>query len=173
MTEMPDDNLIRRRQRVGIGLLIILVAALGVLLAGQYLPLGVDKSQNDELRHDNYEERVGAYEGCLRANTARVAQIDILLGIARGNEARSVRWHELAEQGLLPPDITAFAKGMSKVNAREADRLRMHVDELAAAQAPVSQHPDAGPRRLTQVDCEAVFPVPKEPDDPLPAPSLP
>jgi hypothetical protein len=170
---MNGDEPISFAGKMVIGLLSFLVVVLTFLAVVVFLPLGVDKSQNDELRHDNYEERVGAYEGCLRANTARVAQIDILLGIARGNEARSVRWHELAEQGLLPPDITAFAKGMSKVNAREADRLRMHVDELAAAQAPVSQHPDAGPRRLTQVDCEAVFPVPKEPDDPLPAPSLP
>ena len=93
---------------------------------------------------------------CKQGNKARPQNIDSLLDIAAGNEARAVGWQRIGRAFPPTADVSAY---QSKANRTEARRLRSDARAIALAVTPErAKYPDAEslPRR-SLVDCREQY----------------
>jgi hypothetical protein len=154
--------------------ILVIILVLLVLLTVAGAMFGADlRDQGEETRASAYATRATAQSSCFRNNDSRAKQIETILKIEEGNRERAAAWESL-EGRALPPSILAFAEAQQKANAGEAADLHTLATEIAEAQRDVAVNPDAKDlAERSVVDCEAVNPLPNDPTDPLPEPTLP
>lgn len=153
----------------------VMVTVLGIIVAFVVIDQAEQGNNLAEQSRDAaYGNRVASHEACVRSNAQRVAQVDAYLDVAEGNRRRAAAWALLFDDPVLPPTIVRFAHVQQRANLKEARAQIKNARQLAASQAEVATSPQS-PSLIDRavVDCDAVYPVPSDPDDPLPKPTKP